>query len=214
LKDFIPLFVKALSTSLRWLALGLLAAGTLTTCTLRDQVSETPTGPTLKFRLARIDEASLGGLDAKPWREPADVNLAQRSQLIQGYVNGDLPLRMALQLEVRDPSLSGQTLSALDYEVFIDDKLLGSGRTTPSAALPTDGSAVLVPLSFNLNTVKLLGKDALPALRNFAVGLADRRRRPMRLGLRLRPTTISAGGQASVLKNFLLVDTDSAAMVN
>jgi hypothetical protein len=194
------------------LALALLTAGSLTHCTLRDQVSETPTGSTLKFGLARIDEAQLGGLDARAWRQPADVNLEQRSQLIRGYVSGNLPLRMSLLLDVRDPSLSAQTISSLDYEVFIDDKLLGSEQATLTAALPADGTAASIPLTFELNTVKLLGKDALPALRNFAVGLADRHRRPMRLGLRLRPTYITNDGRTVVLKNMLLVETDSATI--
>lgn len=204
--------MKHLTFFLRRLALGLLAASTLSHCTLRDQTSETPTGPTLKFSLARIDEARLGGLDARAWREPADVNLEQRSQLIQGYVNGSLPLRMSLLLDVRDPSLSAQSISTIDYEVFLDDKLLGSERATPNATLPTGGAAVSVPLTFELNTTKLLGKDALPALRNFATGLADRRRRPMRLGLRLRPTYVTNDGRTIVLKNMLLVETDSVTI--
>lgn len=196
--------------ALRWLvSFGLLAS--LSHCTLRDQASETPTGPTLKFSLARIDEVRLGSLDARAWREPADVNLEQRSQLIQGYVNGNLPLRMSLLLNVRDPSLSAQNISGIDYEVFLDDKLLGSEHASPNAVLPAAGATVGIPLSFEFNTAKLLGKDALPALRNFAVGLADRRRRPMRLGLRLRPTYITNDGRTIVLKNMLLVETDSVA---
>lgn len=210
MKDFPRFFVK--HPLLLRFALALLTAGPLSHCTLRDQVSETPAGPSLKFSLARIDEARLGGLDARAWRQPNDVNLEQRSQLIRSYVNGSLPLRMSLLLDVRDPSLSAETLSAIDYEVFLDDKLLGSEQAVPNVTLPAGGAAASVPLTFELNTVKLLGKDALPALRNFAVGLADRKRRPMRLGLRLRPTYITNDGRTVVLKNMLLVETDSVAM--
>lgn len=187
-----------------------LALISLSQCTLRDRVTEAPT-PTLKFRLVRIEEATLGGLDARNWREPADVSLAQRSQLIQGYVSKDLPLRMRLQLEVRDPSQLTGTLTAFDYEVFIDDKLLGSGQAAPGLALPADGRGAPVELAFAFNTRKLLGDDALPALRNFALGLADPRRRPPRLGLRLRPTLLGVDGNTWVVKNYLLVSTDSMA---
>ena len=203
------LFVKH-SLLLRF-SLALLTAGTLSHCALRDQAAENA-APSLKFSLARIDEARLGGLDVRAWRQPNDVNLEQRSQLIKGYVNGNLPLRMSLLLDVRDPSLSAETLNSLDYEVFIDDKLLGSEQATLNTALPAGGAAASVPLTFELNTVKLLGKDALPALRNFAVGLADRKRRPLRLGLRLRPTYVTNDGRTVVLKNMLLVETDSVAM--
>lgn len=181
----------------------------LTQCSLRDTVAESPTGSAMQFRLVRIEEATLGSLNVKNMRDPNDLSLEPRSQLIREYVSGNLPLHMRLVLEARDPGLTAATLSKLDYEVFLDEKLLGKAAAEPNVAMPAEGAPVEFPLSFDLNTRKLLGDDAMPALRNFAVGLADRRRKPMRIALRLRPTSVTVGGQSSQTNNYLQVAMDS-----
>ena len=200
--------------SARSLVLGGVAAlALLAQCTVRDAASEKPTGPQMKFHLVRIEQATLGSLNVKNMRFPEDLALEPRSQLIQEYVAGPLPLRMNMVLEVRDPSLQAGTLTALNYEVFVDDKLLGSAQALPGVVLPPDSAPVQFPVTFSLDTHKVLGDNSLTILRNFAVGLADRRRRPMRLSLRVRPTTTDHEGIASTTTNALLVDMDSVASV-
>ncbi len=199
-------------SSFQRLALGGVAALTLLAqCTVRDVANETPTGPQMKFHLVRIEQAMLGTLNVKNMRFPDDLGLEPRSQLIKEYVGGPLPLHMNLVLEARDPSLRAGTLTALNYEVFVDDKLLGSAQALPGVVLPADSAPVQFPVTFSLDTHKVLGDNSLTILRNFAVGLADRRRRPMRLGLRVKPSTTDHDGIASTTTNALLVDMDSVA---
>ena len=182
----------------------------LSQCTSGEVARDAPTAlPSLQFRLVRIEEATLGSLNAKGLRQPEDLNLADRSQVIREYVSGNLPLRMRLVLEARDPSLTARSINALDYEVALDEKPLGKGHILPNLALPADGSPIEFPLAFDLNTRKVLGDDAMPALRNFAVGLADRHRRPMRLAVRLRPAT--EGITAKNSTGFIPVMMDSVA---
>jgi hypothetical protein len=54
---------------------------------------------------------------------------------------------------------------------------------------------VQVPLSFEFNTYKYLGTDAMPALRNFALGFGDVRRQ--RVALRVRPVLRAPRGRMS-----------------
>ena len=207
--------MKTVFSSARRLALAGVAALTLLAqCSLREQVGEGPAGvPPPQFQLTRIDEVQLGGVDTKPLRVPADLGLEARSQIIRGYSSGNLPLHMRLTLAVRDPSQLGHTLRSVNYDVFLDEKLLGKVQAAPALLLPADGAPVQLPLTFDLNTCKFLGdaESALPALRNFAVGLADRRRRPMRLSLRMHPVAVTADGQATTYSNGLPVQMDSVA---
>ena len=180
---------------------------------MRDQEREIASAPDLEFSLVRIDTALLGGMDARAWRTPSDLQLNQRSQVIRGYVNKDLPLRVRLLLAARNPGLQAVTIANLDYEVLLDDKVLGDARVSPNLALPADGSAATLPLSFTMNTYKFLGNDAMPALRNFSVGLADRRRIPPRLTLRLRPTLLGARGKPGRPSRPVMLRPDSTAGV-
>ena len=203
MKQPLHLALKAASVALLGLGLG--------QCTLGEQVRETPSVVPLQFRLVQIEEATLGSIDVKALREPEDLNLATRSQLIREYVSGPLPLKMRLQLEGSSTGAQPGTLTGYDYEVLLDGKPLGGGRAVANQALPATAAAFPLPLTFALNTHQLLGNDALPALRNFAVGLADRRRRPLRLGLRLRPNVLLADGRTVRATAFSVLATDSVA---
>jgi hypothetical protein len=75
-------------------------------------------------------------------------------------------------------------LTGLDYSVLLDGRPLGTSHLVSALSLPA-GDSVRVPLAFEFNTYKLLGDDAMPALRNFALGFGDPRRQ--RLTVRVRP---------------------------
>jgi hypothetical protein len=137
-----------------------------------------------EFRVSAVEEASLNGLNVLPLRVPADLDLPRRNQIIAGYVNKQLPLRVRLQLNAYNPSLEKVVLTGLDYSVLLDGRPLGTSRLASEVALPA-GDSVRVPLTFEFNTYKFLGDDAMPALRNFALGFGDPHRQ--RLTMRVRP---------------------------
>ena len=173
--------------------LGLLLAGS---CTMRETRQEGAVSYEPRFRIKSVDAASLGTLDVLPLRQPGDVDLPRRNQLIQGYVNRNLPLKMTVSLNVFNPNLEPAAMTGIDYTVLIDGKVLGNGRMPMTTELPATDSVTL-PLAFEMNTYKLLGDDALPTLRNFALGFGDPRRE--RMTLRLRPIMRSQRGRLSVL---------------
>jgi hypothetical protein len=147
-----------------------------------------------EFRVRAVEEASLNGLNVLPLREPADLDLPRRNQIIAGYVNKQLPLHVRLQLNAYNPGLENVVLAGLDYSVLLDGRPLGTSRLVSSLSLPARDS-VRVPLTFEFNTYKFLGEDAMPALRNFALGFGDPRRQ--RLTVRVRPLLRSPRGHVS-----------------
>ena len=183
---------------LRRLLLLLPAAGLLlaTGCTLRETRQESAPSLLPRLKLRAIEQASLGTLNVLKLRTPADVDLPRRNQLIAGYVNKNLPLKMRVQLNAFNPNLEPAAISGLDYTVLVDGKVLGSGRQALALELPARDS-VRVPLEFELNTYKFLGPDALPALRNFALGLGDIRRQ--RVTFSLHPILRNGRGRLSTI---------------
>jgi hypothetical protein len=152
-----------------------------------------------EFRVRAVEEASLNGLNVLPLREPADMDLPRRNQIIAGYVNKQLPLRVRLQLNAYNPSLETVVLTGLDYSVLLDGRPLGTSHLVSALSLPA-GDSVRVPLAFEFNTYKLLGDDAMPALRNFALGFGDPRRQ--RLTVRVRPLSRSPKSHVSQVNRY------------
>ena len=175
------------------LAGSLLLAGS---CTMREANQEGVAFQEPRVQVRAVEAASLGTLDVLPLSTPADVDLPRRNQLITGYVNHDLPLKMSLRLNAYNPNLQPTAITGLYYTVYVDGKALGSGRTATAIELPAQDSAS-VPLSFEMNTYKLLGNDALPALRNFALGFGDLHRD--RFMVRIHPIVRNARGRLSSL---------------
>jgi hypothetical protein len=147
-----------------------------------------------EFRVRAVEEASLNGLNVLPLREPADMDLARRNQVIAGYVNKQLPLRVRLQLNAYNPNPAPTTIMGVVYTVIVDGRELGMGRQVAAVNVPA-GDSVRVPLTFEFNTYKFLGDDALPALRNFALGFGDLRRQ--RVTLQVRPMLRTPKGHLS-----------------
>jgi hypothetical protein len=137
-----------------------------------------------EFRVSAVEEASLNGLNVLPLRVPADLDLPRRNQIIAGYVNKQLPLRVRLQLNAYNPNAAPTTITGVMYTVMVDGRALGTGRQLEAVNVPA-GDSVRVPLTFEFNTYKFLGDDAMPALRNFALGFGDPHRQ--RLTMRVRP---------------------------
>jgi hypothetical protein len=184
---------------LRFTIISLLGLLVLPGCTMRETRQESGPGHGPEFRVRTIEQVSLNGLDVLPLHEPADLRLPQRNQLIAGYVNKELPLHVQLQLTAYNPALEPVALAGLDYVVLVDNRPLGTSRLVQALDIPADDS-VQVPLEFEFNTYKFLGEDALPALRNFALGFGDVRRQ--RITLRVRPVMRAVKGRLGQARRF------------
>jgi hypothetical protein len=166
----------------------------MASCALRETTSEAQAHRAPEFRVRTVEEASLNGLNVLPLREPADLDLPRRNQIIAGYVNKQLPLRVRLQLNAYNPSPAPAAITGVVYTVLVDGRALGTGRQTAALSVPA-GDSVRVPLTFEFNTYKFLGDDAMPALRNFALGFGDPRRQ--RVTLQVRPLLRTPKGHLS-----------------
>jgi hypothetical protein len=176
-------------TILSYLALLLCAS-----CTRRETRQEKGPSREPEFRVRTVETASLNGLDVLPLRVPADLDLPRRNQIIAGYVNKQLPLHVRLQLNAYNPNPVPTTITDVVYTVMVDGRALGTGRQATAVNVPA-GDSVRVPLNFEFNTYKFLGEDAMPALRNFALGFGDARRQ--RIVLQVRPVLRTPKGHLS-----------------
>jgi hypothetical protein len=175
-------------------AASLLVLVCVVSCTRRETRKEGGPSRGPEFRVRAVEEVSLNGLNVLPFHKPADMDLARRNLIIAGYVNKQLPLRARVRLNIYNPGLEPVALSGLDYTVLVDGRPLGKNRQLVNLEVPSSDS-VRVPVTFEFNTYKYLGDDAMPALRNFALGFGDTHRR--RITLQVRPLLRAGRGRLS-----------------
>lgn len=207
-----PRHVRTLTT-----AVALSVAG-LSSCGISEQVQQAKAFKGVDVRLVGVEQATLAGIDVTQVRKAGDLSTVQKAALLAGYASRNLPLRMRVNLEFRNPNDETAALNELDYIALLDGKQVATGRTTQRIEVAPSGGVTTAPVTLESNLRDAIGDQTDESLANFALGLADGDRQPVRLTLRLKPTfitnsgrRISPGGYVTVDKEFKATDLLDAA---
>lgn len=197
-----------------------IALGTagLSSCGISEQVQQAKAFKGVDVRLVGVEQATLAGIDVTQVRQPGDLSTVQKAALLAGYASRNLPLHLRVNLEFRNPNDEMAALNEFDYIALLDGKEVGKGRTTQRIEVPANGGVSTAPINLESNLRDAIGDQTDESLANFALGLADGNRQPVRFTLRLKPTfitssgrRISPGGYVTVDKEFRATDLLDAA---
>ncbi|RZK28643.1 MAG: hypothetical protein EOO63_10785, partial [Hymenobacter sp.] len=169
---------------------GVLVIASLSQCGIHEQVQQAKAFKNVDVRLASVDQATVGGVNVLNLRQAGDLGTAERVLLVAAATAGNLPLRMRVNLEFRNPNSETAALNEFDYIALIDDKEVAKGHTNQRIEVPANGGLVTAPVEIQSDLNKVLGKQSGESLANFALGLTDRDRQPLRFTLKLKPTFI------------------------
>ena len=171
-----------------------LAVAGLSQCGIQEQVQQAKAFKNVDVRLASIDQATVGGVNVLNLRQAADLGTAEKALLLAAYTSGNVPLRMRVNLEFRNPNDETAALNEFDYIALIDDKEVAKGHTNQRIEVPANG-VTTAPIQVESNLREALGDQTGESLANFALGLGDRDRQPRRFTLKLKPTFITKSGR-------------------
>ena len=174
---------------------GVLAVAGLSQCGISEQVQQAKAFKNVDVRLASVDQATVGGVNVLNLRQAADLGTAERALLLAAYTSGNLPLRIRANLEFRNPNNETAALNEFDYIALIDGKEVAKGHTNQRIEVPANGGITTAPIQVESNLRQALGEQSGESLANFALGLADRDRQPLRFTLKLKPTFITSSGR-------------------
>jgi hypothetical protein len=174
---------------------GLLAVASLSQCGIHEQVQQAKAFKNVDVRLAAIDQATVGGVNVLNLRQAADLGTAERALLLAAATAGNVPLRMRVNLEFRNPNNETAALNEFDYLAYIDGKEVAKGHTNQRIEVPANGGMVTAPIQVESNLRDAFGQQTGESLAAFALGLTDRDRQPLRFTLKLKPTFITSSGR-------------------
>jgi hypothetical protein len=174
---------------------GLVAVASFSQCGIQEQVQQAKAFKNVDVRLASVDQATVGGVNVLNLRQAGDLGTAERALLVAAATAGNLPLRMRVNLEFRNPNSETAALNEFDYIALIDGKEVAKGHTNQRIEVPANGSPVTAPILVESDLRKTLGEQSGESLANFALGLTDRDREPLRFTLKLKPTFITSSGK-------------------
>jgi hypothetical protein len=174
---------------------GLVAIASLSQCGIQEQVQQAKAFKNVEVRLASVDQATVGGVNVLNLRQAGDLGTAERALLAAAATAGNLPLRMRVNLEFRNPNSETAALNEFDYIALIDGKEVAKGHTNQRIEVPANGGLATAPVEVQSNLRDAFGEQSGESLANFALGLTDRDREPLRFTLKLKPTFITSSGK-------------------
>lgn len=174
---------------------GLVAVASLSQCGIHEQVQQAKAFKNVDVRLASIDQATVAGVNVLNARQAPDLGTAERALLLAAATAGNVPLRMRVNLEFRNPNSETAALNEFDYIALIDGKEVAKGHTNQRIEVPANGGLVTAPVEVQSNLRDALGQKTGESLADFALGLTDRDREPLRFTLKLKPTFITSSGK-------------------
>jgi hypothetical protein len=174
---------------------GVLAVASLSQCGISEQVQQAKAFKNVDVRLASVDQATVGGVNVLNLRQAGDLGTAERALLAAAATAGNLPLRMRVNLEFRNPNSETAALNEFDYIALIDGKEIAKGHTNQRIEVPANGGLVMAPVEVQSNLREAFGDQSGESLANFALGLTDRDREPLRFTLKIKPTFITSSGK-------------------
>jgi hypothetical protein len=174
---------------------GLVTVASFSQCGIQEQVQQAKAFKNVDVRLASIDQATVAGVNVLNMRQAPDLGAAERALLVAAATGANVPLRMRVNLEFRNPNSETAALNEFDYIALIDDKEVAKGRTSQRIEVPANGGLATAPVLLESNLREALGERTGESLADFALGLTDRDRQPLRFTLKLKPTFITSSGK-------------------
>ncbi len=89
-----------------------------------------PTFAYADVRISEVRTAWLGGLNVTAARQIKNLTAGKRARLAAAYTTGSLPLRLRVELELRNSSQEQVALTDLHYQTLVDGQVVAEGHDT------------------------------------------------------------------------------------
>jgi len=179
----------------------------LSSCGIGEQVQQAKAFKGAEFRLASVEQATLAGVDVTHLRNASDLSLINQARIATAYASGNLPLRLRVNLEVRNPNDEIAAVNAFDYIALLDGKQVATGRSMERIEVAPNSVAV-APIALESNLREVVGEQSGEALANLALGLGDQNSTSHRLTLRLKPTFVTSSGRSISAPGYVNVEKE------
>lgn len=178
------------------------AAAVVTGCTTIQQVAALRS---VGFRIDRVTELELAGVDFSQARSSSDVSLGDSARVATALVAGELPLSFDLHLVAENPASNSVTarLVQLRWTLFLEDTETVSGQIDREYQLrpgdPTD-----IPVNVSLDLVDFYNRSGQDVI-DLALNLAGAGGAPKNVSIRAVPTINTPLGPISYPRPITIV---------
>ncbi len=140
-----------------------------------------------EFRTAGIEKPELAGISIEGVQDLSGLGFRALSALGDAFTKGTLPLRMIVNIEIKNNNAQKAALNKLDWVAFIEEVEVAQGQVESRIEIAPNSTA-LMPVLVETDLVKFFKQEGSAALFLKALGLFDKREGKQKVRLKIKPT--------------------------
>lgn len=167
----------------------------------------------LKFKLGRVDNFSLNGIQISNKQKLADFSTMDVINLSSAVLQGKLPVSFTLNVEAKNPNdgtggykRTGATLKSFPWRLLVDNKETISGNIASEVFVPGTGESAQIKLLMNLDLVQIFKDRGYESLVNLALNIGGHSGSSSKLTLYAKPVVSTVIGDISYPGELKIVD--------
>lgn len=167
----------------------------------------------LQFKLGKVDNFQLGGIDISGKSKLEDFNFQDLLKLTKAFSSGSLPASFILNVEAKNPNdgtggykKTDASIKSFPWRLLINDKETVSGNIGQPVLVPGTGEITQIPLTINVDLIALFKDKGYEELINLALTLGGKKGSSSKLTLYASPTVSTSLGDIKYPGELKIVD--------
>ena len=169
----------------------------------------------LQFKLGKVDNFQLGGIDISGKSKLEDFNFQDLLKLTKAFSSGSLPASFILNVEAKNPNdgtggykKTDASIKSFPWRLLINDKETVSGNIGQPVLVPGTGEITQIPLTINVDLIALFKDKGYEELINLALTLGGKKGSSSKLTLYASPTVSTSLGDIKYPGELKIVDKE------
>ena len=167
----------------------------------------------LQFKLGKVDNFQLGGIDISGKSKLEDFNFQDLLKLTKAFSSGSLPASFILNVEAKNPNdgtggykKTDASIKSFPWRLLINDKETVSGNIGQPVLVPGTGEITQIPLTISVDLIGLFKDKGYEELINLALTLGGKKGSSSKLTLYASPTVSTSLGDIKYPGELKIVD--------
>lgn len=174
------------------LALVLMVGLLTSACDVAKQINQLATLARCQYKMSGVSGITLAGVDFRNKTSVTDITLVEGATLGLAYAQGNFPLTMNVNVDVKNTQTTEAALTQMDYIMTLEGNPLTTGTLPKNFTVPA-GTTGTLPIPVSVNLISALSGKSQTDMLNLVLNLVGQSSKPSNLGLRIRPYFNVAG---------------------
>ncbi|MEG2070182.1 MAG: hypothetical protein RR034_02260 [Bacteroidales bacterium] len=127
-----------------------------------------------QFNVQDVTDITWAGINLSKILSPEELTFSNAANAAKAIVNKDFNIQCKVNINAKNDTKKVAKLIGYDYVLYLDGNEIASGNdSNGSYVIPPNGGTTLIPIPVKINLAKILQKESVESIINFAKNLTD-----------------------------------------